>query len=92
MTRLLQGMLALSLLLSQAGWLDHLYHQHDLNHDEVCEQCLVGNTQDHALIGSDRSGHQRVVSFLTPVLSVSDFKVKWTGSYLSRAPPAFSDS
>jgi hypothetical protein len=87
MPRYLQGLLALCLLLSQAGWLDHLYHQHDMNHDEVCEHCLIGNAQDHAVIGPDRYSFQKTSYVLSPDLSVPDLRVEWTGPYHSRAPP-----
>ncbi len=87
MRRYLQGLLALCLLLSQAGWLDHLYHQHDLNHDEVCEQCLMGFAKDHAPTVSDSLSFLKPAYFLTPDLFQSDLRVAWTGPYLSRAPP-----
>jgi hypothetical protein len=89
MTRLLQGLLALCLLISQAGWLDHLYHQHDLMHDKVCERCLVGYVQDYIVSASESYCLQEATYFLVPVLSVPDLRVEWAGSYLSRAPPGF---
>jgi hypothetical protein len=87
MTRLLQGLLALCMLMSQAGWLDHLYHQHDLKHDDVCEQCLVSYAQDHSVNVSERYSFQKAAYFITPEPSVSDLRVEWIGTYHSRAPP-----
>jgi hypothetical protein len=89
MNRHLQGLLALCLLISQVGWLDHRYHHHDMDHDEVCEQCLIGNTQGHGVIGSDRYSFRKPSYVLMPGLSVPDLRVVWTGPYLSRAPPHF---
>lgn len=88
-TRLLRGVLALCLLMAQAGWLEHLYHQHDLNHDEVCEFCLVGHAQDHAATDSD--GYTlRIPTYLSASrLTESDLIGRRTSYYLSRAPPHY---
>ncbi|MEW8051295.1 MAG: hypothetical protein AB2792_06405 [Candidatus Thiodiazotropha sp.] len=89
LTRLLRGVFALSLLIAQAGWLDHLYHQHDLSHDEVCELCLVGHAQDHAATGSDGYAHQISIHILTPGLTGWDLIGKKANPYHSRAPPHY---
>jgi hypothetical protein len=89
MTRRLQGLFVLCLLISQTGWLDHLYHQHDLKHDEVCERCLIGYAQDFAVSASVSYFFLKSTYFLAPELSVPDLRVEWIGTYLSRAPPYF---
>jgi hypothetical protein len=87
MTRRLQGLLAFCLLTSQVGWLDHLYHQHDLKYDDVCEHCLVGFAQDHAVTASERFSFQKTANFIAPEHSVSDLRVEWIVTFHSRAPP-----
>jgi hypothetical protein len=89
MTRLMRGLFALCLLTSLAGWLDHLYHQHDLKHDDLCEHCLVGCAQDHVVTASEKFSFQKPAYFIAPKLTVSDLRVEWIGTYHSRAPPCF---
>ncbi|MCG7878520.1 MAG: hypothetical protein JAY75_12250 [Candidatus Thiodiazotropha taylori] len=89
LTRLLRGIFALGFLIAQAGWLDHLYHQHDLNHDEVCELCLVGHAQEHAATGSEGSSLKNPSYILTPSLTGSDLIGQNANPYQSRAPPHY---
>ncbi|MES9926366.1 MAG: hypothetical protein ABW152_20000 [Candidatus Thiodiazotropha endolucinida] len=89
LTRLLRGVFALSFLIAQAGWLDHLYHQHDLNHDEVCELCLVGHAQEHAATGSEGYSLQNPTYILTPSLTGSILIGQKANPYHSRAPPHY---
>ncbi len=87
LTRLLRGVFALSLLIAQAGWLDHLYHQHGLNHEEVCEVCLVGHVQDHAATGSYGYAQQIPIHILAPAPTGSDLIGQKASPYHGRAPP-----
>ncbi len=50
MRRLLITLLAVVTLLSQWGWLEHGYHEHDPG--EVCEVCLSANGHGQAITPS----------------------------------------
>jgi hypothetical protein len=50
MRQLLLTLLAVITLLSQWGWVEHAYHEHDPG--EICAVCLTGNAHDHALTPS----------------------------------------
>lgn len=87
MTRLLLTLLVLCFLATQVGWVDHLYHQHDLDYGEGCEQCLVGHAQKHAVISSYYDTALKPTFFAEPILSKPCFYFISATPYLSRAPP-----
>ena len=50
MRQLLLTLLAVITLLSQWGWVEHAYHNHDPG--KICEVCLSANAHGHALTPS----------------------------------------
>ncbi|MCU7846340.1 MAG: hypothetical protein KZQ93_21095 [Candidatus Thiodiazotropha sp. (ex Monitilora ramsayi)] len=87
MTRFLRTLLVLCFLTAQVGWVDHLYHQHDLDRGEECEQCLVGHAQKHAVVSSYHDTALNPTFVTDPIPSVSGCFRDWIAPYLSRAPP-----
>lgn len=88
MRRFLLTALTLVTLLSQWGWLEHAYHDHDAG--ERCEFCLSSASQhDHAITASSASQLPVIVhNFIAPPLILSQ-PVLTNGSIRIRAPPRF---
>lgn len=83
----LTALLAILLLLANSLWLGHLYHDHDLDHDESCEICFISHALEK-IVKSESLGQpwliHRFYLAQTPHTPVRFVKVS---HYLSRAPP-----
>lgn len=87
MRHYLLTLLAVITLLSQWGWVEHAYHDHD--HNEVCEVCLNASTHDHALTTSLPSPHAEASFAISEQLSTQLLAQRPVRYYASRAPPYF---
>lgn len=79
--------LTVSLLLSQWGTIDHVYHEHTAG--EVCDFCISAKSFDHAVTSSSQS-IALIKQMQRPVIlaQVSTSK-SVTRYYAVRAPPRF---
>jgi cation diffusion facilitator CzcD-associated flavoprotein CzcO len=86
MRRHLITLLAVITLLSQWGWLEHGYHQHDP--DEVCEVCVSASGHVGLTPSAPQLPDFAGVDFFTPAATASHLATA-PRFYATRAPPRF---
>lgn len=85
--RELSSLLAVLLLLASALCMGHLYHDHELDHDESCEICFVSHAFEKALISEDMDQTRQLSQFDIPETAYSSVRSSKVSSYFTRAPP-----
>jgi hypothetical protein len=88
--RELTSLLAAMLLLANALWLGHLYHDHELDHEESCEICFVSHAFGKVVIADGMQQLPRLCLFYATETSFSSIRFGKVTAYLTRAPPFFS--
>lgn len=79
--------LAITLLLSQWGTIDHVYHEHTAG--EVCDFCISAKSFDHAVTSSSQ-GIALIKQVQTPeILAQASTSKTVIRHYAVRAPPRF---
>lgn len=79
--------LAVTLLLSQWGSIDHVYHDHKSG--EVCDYCLSAQPLDEAVTSSFQSTPLIKQTQRPEVLAQESISKSVTRCYAVRAPPRF---
>ncbi|MEW8252531.1 MAG: hypothetical protein G8D61_18360 [gamma proteobacterium symbiont of Ctena orbiculata] len=87
MRRVPSTLLVLCFLMAQGAWIDHRYHHHDADHDEVCEICLLGHAQGQGIVSLPQNIILNRGYAHAPSQSASAFIEVSRSHYLSRAPP-----
>lgn len=77
--------LTLSLLLSQWGAIDHVYHDHTAG--EVCDYCVTSKSLDHAVNGSIQVASISNQMQEPEILLQAPVQKSVTRYYAVRAPP-----
>ncbi len=85
MTRLNFIILAVTLLLSQMGTLDHAYTEHQSG--EVCDYCLSLPSLDHAINSSAQANFSNNTIQQHIELAQKSFSANTIRFYAARAPP-----
>lgn len=79
--------LTVTLLLSQWGSIDHLYHAHKAG--EVCDYCISAQPLEHAVSGTAQSVVVVKEKPVLPEQSQTSSATTYTRYYAARAPPRF---
>ncbi|MEW8004872.1 MAG: hypothetical protein AB2827_19040 [Candidatus Thiodiazotropha sp.] len=87
MRRVPSTLLVLCFLMAQGAWIDHRYHHHDADHDEVCEICLLGHAQGQGVVSLSQFLSLNRDYLPIPSQSASVFIEGSKSHYSSRAPP-----
>ena len=85
MKRLHLIILTLTLLLSQWGAIDHVYHEHVAG--DVCDYCVSGKSFDHAVISSSLSPLVTKQTQQAEILAQASIAKSVSRNYRVRAPP-----
>jgi len=85
MKRLHFFILAITLMLSQIGTLDHIYSEHDSG--EVCDYCLSAPSHGNALTNAVKTDYSNNATQLHNELAQAAHFVNAPRFYASRAPP-----
>jgi len=80
--------LALVILLSQLGSIEHAYHEHDSG--EACEYCLSAHSFDAAILTAEFTTPVYPLSFHINQPTLSLFTESRFNHYSARAPPSFA--
>lgn len=85
MNRLNFIILAVTLLLSQLGSVEHAYSEHKTG--EVCDYCVSAPSLDHAISGSSSFNFSNNTSQQYSELTQTSLATKAIRFYAARAPP-----
>lgn len=87
MKRLHYIILTITLLLSQWGTIDHVYHDHIAG--EVCDYCVSAKSFDHAVTHTSVTAVVSKQTLQPEVLAQASITKSTTRHYAVRAPPRF---
>ena len=79
--------LTVTLLLSQWGTIDHVYHEHTAG--EVCDYCVSAKSFDHAVTSSVQTTTVFKQTQQANMLAQASTSQSVTRYYSARAPPRF---
>ena len=88
MRRYILILLTVLTLFTQWGWLEHAYHDHDV--DDSCEFCLFGHAYDQSITPNSLSLPTEPFRYGIAADRQEELPAQTTNHYTIRAPPLLS--